>query len=75
MSKKGKKAAGDRKKATILVKVRCLGEKSALGMCERLWTDPAKNANRVTRAVGDLPRRPYGEKIVHLGVKAPNLAW
>ena len=56
MSKKGKKAAGDRRKATILVKVRWLGEKSALGMCERLKTDLAKNANRVTRAVGDLPR-------------------
>ena len=51
MSKKGKKAAGDRRKATILVKVRWLGEKSALGMCERLRTDPAKNAKRVTRAV------------------------
>ena len=53
MSKNGKKAAADKKKATILVKVRWLGEKSALGMCERLKTDPA---NRVTRAVGDLPR-------------------
>ena len=41
MSEKGKKAAGDRRKATILVKVRWLGEKSALGMCERLRTDPA----------------------------------
>ena len=49
MSKNGKKAAADKKKATILVKVRWLGEKSALGMCERLKTDPAKNANRVTR--------------------------
>ena len=47
MSKKGKKAAADRKKATILVKVRWLVEKSVLGMCERLRTDPAKNANRV----------------------------
>ena len=56
MSKNGKKAAADKKKATILVKVRWSGEKSALGMCERLKTDPAKNANRVTRAVGDLPR-------------------
>lgn len=58
MSKNGKKAAADKKKATILVKVSWLGEKSALGMCERLQTDPAKNANRpnrVTRAVGDLP--------------------
>ena len=36
--------------------LRRLGEKSALGMCERLQTDPAQNANRVTRAVEDLPR-------------------
>ena len=56
ISKRGKKDAADRKKATILVKVCWLGEKSALGMCERQQTDPAKNANRVTRAVGDLPR-------------------
>ena len=31
MSKKGKKAAADREKATILVKLRWVGEKSALG--------------------------------------------
>ena len=52
ISKNSKKAAADKKKATILVKVRWLGEKSALGMCERLQNGSReKRESRHARAL------------------------